>query len=548
MSEMMAAESSQNAQVAQVAQSAQSAQSDRQPQPGFAPHPAPVNRLLTWRNGDDRIDYEATAGHLDVREDDGRPIASLFVVSYVATRVSEGNNGENGGDGAVAAGSADAGAEGGARVAPAGPERPVTFLFNGGPGSSSVWLNTGGFGPRKAPSTAPMPAGAAPYPIEDNPATLLRYSDLVFIDAPGTGWSVTAPGVPASRVWDMDGDADVFCRAVVDWIAANGRWNAPKYLFGESYATTRVAVMANMIQNRCIDLNGVIMLSNLLDWASEQPGADIGYINLIPSYAAAAAYHRALAAGADPTAANRAVDGDLLRRAEDFALGEYAAALIQGDRLGADRERKVAGRLGELVGVPADELIRRHLRLDMEDFRALLRRDEGLIVGRFDARYVASNDYVVGSGGADPATNDAATAGVNSAEVCAFRAAISEIGFTWNIPYLVLNNMQVEPNWGWSHQAPALDGPMMCPNTALDLSAAMRRNPLLKVAVMGGKYDLACPYLSVRNDIAHLFLAPRLRANLSFGLYATGHMAYVDAAALNAMDADLARFYRDGRF
>lgn len=493
---------------------------------GFVAHPSAVSRGFIWTDGSSTIDYTATAGHLDIRENDGSPIASLFTVSYVAQKVS--------GDAAT--------------VATAGGERPVTFLFNGGPGSSSVWLNTGGFGPKKAPSMAPQPSGAAPYPIEDNPYTLLRWSDLVFIDAPETGWSTMAPGVPSSRAWGVDQDADVFSRAVIDWLGANNRWNAPKYLFGESYATTRVAVMANMIQNRCIDLNGVVMLSNLLDWAGDQAGADAGYINLIPSYTAAAAYHKALAAGKDAVEANATVTDDLLREAETFALGDYAAALIQGDRLPAEREREVAQRLAELIGVDEDLLLRRHLRLDMEDFRAALRGSEGKMIGRFDARFVADNDYVVGSGGADPATNDAATAGVNSAETCAFRAALHDIGYVWNRPYLVLNNMQVEPNWNWMHQAPAVDGPMMCPNTALDLSAAMRRNPLLKVAVMGGKYDLACPYLSARNDIAHLFLAPRLRANISYGLYATGHMAYVDAAALKAMDADLRAFYRNGKF
>ncbi|KAB5607083.1 peptidase S10 [Bifidobacterium jacchi] len=492
-------------------------------EPGFVAHPAPASHDFDWTDGASRIAYTATAGHLDIRENDGSPIASVFTVAYVARETS--------GD-----------------LTAAGETRPVTFLFNGGPGSSSVWLNTGGFGPIKPPSTAPLPCGAAPYPIEDNPATLLKYSDLVFIDAPGTGWSVMAPGVPDSRAWGVDEDADVFCRAVVDWIAANARWNAPKYLFGESYATTRVAVMANMIQNRCIDLNGVIMLSNLLDWASDQAGSDAGYIDLVPSYAAAAAYHRALADGADAAGAAAAVDGELLRRAEEFALGDYAAALMLGDRLPAEREHDVAVRLGEMIGIDAALLEQRHLRLDMEDFRAALRGSQGRMIGRFDARFVADNDYVVGSGGADPATNDAATAGVNSAETCAFRAALSAIGYAWNRPYLVLNNMQVEPNWNWMHRAPALDEPMKCPNTALDLSAAMRRNPLLKVAVMGGMFDLACPYLSARNDIAHLFLAPRLRANISYGLYATGHMAYVDAAALAAMDADLAAFYRDGRF
>lgn len=481
---------------------------------GFTPHPPEAGADMVWQGeGDARIAYRATAGHIDVTENDGSPIASMFTVSYVAREAN--------GDG----------------IAPAGDTRPVTFLFNGGPGSSSVWLNTGGFGPRKAPSLAPEPTGMAPYDIADNPATLLKYSDLVFLDAPGTGLSTFAPGVGPERAWGVDQDADVFVRAVTAWLDASGRWNAPKYLFGESYGTTRVAAMANVIQNRCIDLNGVVLLSTLLDWSSELPGADKGSIFRLPSYAAAACYH-----------AGRTPEKAFLKEVEDFAQVEYASALFAGDELDAAREREIAERMAGYIGVDADELVRRHLRLDMEDFRALLRGGEGKIIGRFDARFAADNDYVVGSGGADPATNDAATAGVNSAEAAAFRLALREIGYHADRPYLVLNNMAVEPNWQWTHRAPAVDEPMSCPNVALDLSAAMRRNPELKVALMGGAYDLACPYLSARNDMAHLFLSPRLKANVSYGLYLTGHMAYVDAAALARMDEDLRDFYRLGHF
>lgn len=489
---------------------------NEQHMPAFAPHSEAVSAELAWHDEHgESMGYVATAGHVDVAGNDGSPLTSMFSVSYVATEVS------------------------GEGLAPAGPERPVTFLFNGGPGSSSVWLNTGGFGPRKAPSLAPAPTGPAPYAIADNPATLLKYSDLVFLDAPATGWSLMAEGVAPSRVWGVDEDADVFSRAVVAWLASSGRWNAPKYLFGESYGTTRAAVMARMIQNRCIDLNGVVLLSTMLDWTGDLEGSDKATIFRLPSYAAAARYHQGRA---------DEVTRAFLREVEDFAQGELASAMFAGDGLGEAREHAVAKRMSDYIGVDADELVRRHLHLGMEDFRALLKGGEGKMIGRFDARFVADDDYVVGSGGADPATNDAATAGVNSAEVCAFRMAMDEIGYRWDRPYLVLNNMAVEPNWNWTHQAPAVDESMSCPNVALDLSSAMRRNPNLKVALMGGIYDLACPYFSARNDMAHLFLAERLKNNVSYGLYPTGHMAYVDAVALGQMDDDLRALYAEGRF
>ncbi len=495
--------------------------------PGFAPLARTASRLFDWSGAQGQtMTYTATAGYIPVVDDEGNPLASLFAVSYVAASAA--------GDG----------------IARPGVERPVTFLFNGGPGSSSVWINTGGFGPVKAPSTAPEPIGTPPYSIEDNPCTLLKYSDLVFIDAPGTGWSPLLPDVPGSRVWGIDQDADVFCRAVTAWLSQTGRWNSPKYLFGESYATTRSVVVARMLQNRCVDVSGVVLLSTLLDWMNDLPGSDAGMVALIPSYAATARYHAARRDGADAAEASaQACDAAYLTQVEEFAIGTYAPALFAGDRLPKQKERAVAGELARICGIDADVFVRSHLRIGMERFRTLLLGGEGKKIGRFDSRYTGDDDYVIGDASADPATDDAATAGVNSAEYAGFRMAMREIGF--DVPsrqYLPLNNMAVEPAWDWSHTEPAVEGRVVCANAAVDLSAAMRRNPGLKLAVLGGAFDLACPYLGARNDIARLYLSERLRANVSYGLYGTGHMAYADAAALEAMDADMCAFYTKGSF
>lgn len=466
--------------------------------------------VLTTPAGD--LPYRADAGHLLVRDGAGQPLATLFYVAYTATATATGDA--------------------------ASPDRPVTYLFNGGPGSASLWLNVGGFGPRRPAQSTPHATPPAPYTIEANTRSLLPTSDLVFIDAPGTGHSRILDGVDPARVWGVDADADVFARAILRHLAVTGRWNSPRYLFGESYGTTRAAVVAHRLQNMGLDLNGVVLLSTLLDWTANLPGADQGFVNLLPTFAATARYHgRAGHAELDDAAFDAA--------AIDFAQGQYAAALQRGDGLDPAEEVRVAEAMAALVGLDAGYLASRHLRVGLEEFRARLLADEGRLIGRFDTRFVAEHAYVVGGGAMDPATDDAATAGVTSALVTTFADHLArDIGYVSPTAYVPLNNMVVEPAWDWRHRAPAIDEPMPLPNVALDLSAAMRRNPHLRVLVLGGRYDLATPYLGARHDLAHLFLGERLRANVTVRAYDSGHMAFVDDAALAAMTADVSAFLR----
>ncbi|HEY0189394.1 MAG TPA: hypothetical protein VGC67_18065 [Cellulomonas sp.] len=464
---------------------------------------------LVLRTPDGDLPYRAEAGHLLVRDGAGEPLATVFFVAYTATGPDR-----------------------------PGSDRPLTYLFNGGPGSASLWLNVGGFGPRRPAQRTPHATPPAPYAIEPNTQSLLPVSDLVFLDAPGTGHSRILDGVDPARVWGVDADGDVFARAILRHLARTGRWNSPRYLFGESYGTTRAAVVAHRLQNLGLDLNGIVLLSTLLDWTANQPGADQGFVNLLPTYAATARYHgRAARTELDDAAFDAA--------AIDFAQGRYAAALQRGDGLDAAEEAAVAAELSALVGLDAGYLASRHLRVGLEEFRARLLADEGRLIGRFDTRFVAEHAYVVGGGAMDPATDDAATAGVTSALVTAFADHLGrEIGYASPTAYVPLNNMVVEPAWDWRHRAPAIDEPMPLPNVALDLSAAMRRNPHLRVLVLGGRYDLATPYLGARYDLAHLFLGERLRANVTLRSYDSGHMAFVDDAALAAMTADVGAFLR----
>ena len=446
--------------------------------------------------------YQAQAGTLPVQRDDGSPLADVFYLAYRAGQRS--------------------------------PARPVTFAFNGGPGSASLWLNIGGFGPKRAPTLTPRATPPAPYESGDNPHTLLGVTDLVFIDAPGTGFSRLAQDTRPDEVWGVDQDVDVFARFIMGYLTATGSWLAPRYLFGESYGTSRAAALVHRLQNLGLDFNGVIMLSALLNWATVQPGIDQGYINLLPSYAAAAWYHGRARSAGQPLA-------EFLDAAKEFAQGDYAHALQLGDRLPAGTEQAVADRLAGYTGLDAAVLRRKRLRVEMEDFRRELLGADGKQIGRFDSRFTG---FMIGS--PDPAADDAATAGVNSAHLSSFHHHLAaDLGYHSDLHYRPLYNMTIETAWDWRHKAPGIEEPLQVPNVSLDLAAAMRRNQALRVYLMGGVYDLATPFCGAEFDISHLYLGDRLRGNIRFSWYESGHMTFADEKVIALMASDLAGFYAD---
>jgi carboxypeptidase C (cathepsin A) len=456
---------------------------------------------------------------------------------------SFGNAGSSGNTGSFG----NAGSFGGTEPASDAVPRPVTFAFNGGPGSASLWLNIGGFGPRRAPTKTPGHTPPAPYEFGDNPYTLLPATDLVFLDAPGTGFSRISPDARPEEAWGVDQDVDIFARAITRYLTITESWQAPRYLFGESYGTARAAALVHQLQNQGLDFNGVILLSAILNFATTQPGLDQGYINLLPSYAAAAHYHgKAPGGGRQPS-----LDA-FLADARRFAAGRYAQALQLGDTLPPDKVAEVATLLSQYTGLDPALLRKCRLRVEMEDFRRLLLADEGRVIGRFDARFTAESSYAagtgsLGSGAHDPATNDAATAGVNSAHLAGFHHHLArDLGYHSGLHYRPLHNVAIEGAWNWRHKAPGIDAPLAVPNVSLDLAAAMRRNPTLQVRVMGGYYDLATPFAGAEFDVSHLHLGPGLRTNVSFRWYRSGHMTFVDEEAIAEMSKDLHEFYASG--
>ncbi|HVW69330.1 MAG TPA: hypothetical protein VHB68_10170 [Steroidobacteraceae bacterium] len=451
------------------------------------------------------IAYKATAGTLTLRNDDGEPAASMFYVAYTVEQPK----------GAA--------------------QRPVTFFFNGGPGSASLWLNIGGFGPLRAPTATPHATPPAPYVFEPNEGTLLDKSDLVFLDAIGTGYSRTLGKAKYDQFWSVDGDVDSFSRAIIRYLEINKRWNSPKFLFGESYGTTRAAAVAYKLHIQDIDFNGIILQSSLLNFARLQPGTDEIYIDSLPTYAAAAFAHgRAVGASTDEDA--------FLNEVRTFARGPYAAALAKGDRVSAEEEDAVAQQTSRYLGVSVEYLKRVHLRVEMESFRKELLRDKGLIIGRFDARFSGPDPGTTGQ--YDPATDDPATGGVNGAYLAAFRNQIAvDLGYTTSLSYRALYNAVIEPHWDMHHKAPGIDEPLTTPDTALDLAAVMGANPRLLVLSLNGIYDLSTPFFGTEFDLSHMLLPPELRKNISIEYYQSGHQTYADRDALRHMKADLDRFY-----
>lgn len=461
-----------------------------------------VTRHSTVINGA-KIAYTATAGTLTIQSHDGDPNASMFYVAYVADR-------------------------------PAGaPPRPVTFLFNGGPGSASHWLNIGGIGPVQAVVHAPKATGPAPYVLQNSPGSILDKSDLVFVDAVGTGYSRPIGDTPAKTFWGTEQDMDSFARFITRYVTVNERWGSPKYLFGESYGTTRAAGLVYRLQNQGMQFNGVVLLSLVVNGDG---GQDNDYAVLVPTYAATAWYHNRLQ--------NRPADlKAYMAEVREFARGPYTLALGRGHALPLDEKRKVAEQLSAYVGLPVDYLMSRNLRVDLESYRRELLRADAKITGRFDARFTAPHAYGAMSGSFDPATDDPATAGVSSAYLSTYRDYLSR-DLKWRSPmnFRSLNNMEVSSAWDNHHRAPG-NKMLDSPNVALDLAAAMRSNPQLQVLAMSGYYDMSTPFFSGEYGIDHMLLEPSLIGNVDYKIYETGHMAFNDKLALEKMKRDLDAFY-----
>jgi carboxypeptidase C (cathepsin A) len=419
-----------------------------------------------------------------------------------------------------------------------GAPRPVTFLYNGGPGSSTVWLHMGAFGPRRVVTSDDTHTPAAPYSVVNNEYSLLDVTDLVFVDAPGTGFSRLSGKDREKAFYGVDQDAEAFADFISQFLAKYGRWNSPKYLFGESYGTTRSAVLANLLEtDRNVDFNGVILLSQILNFSLDSdvpeinPGIDVAYQLNLPTYAASAWYHHKLP-DQHPDLQS------LLTEVEHFAMNDYALALGAGSSLPADQRHAIAAKLHEYTGLPVAYIEKADLRINGGEFSKNLQDDSNLTTGRLDTRFSGPSFDPLSK----EAEYDPQSAAISSAYVSAFNDYVrKDLKFGENREYKP--EIEVFKWWSFVHQAPGLPFPSPgATNVMLDLAIAMKYNPTLKVLLNAGYFDLATPFYQGVYEMQHLPIPPELQKNIEFKFYESGHMVYAHEASLKAIHDNVAAF------
>ncbi len=449
-----------------------------------------------------RVDYEAIAGETYLRDDEGEPTAAIFSIAYLA-----------GSDGAP-------------------EDRPVTFVWNGGPGSSSVWLHMGAFGPRRVitPSDG-SDVGAPPYRVVDNAHSLLDVTDLVFVDPVGTGYSRALGKTDASDFHGLKEDAESVAEFMRIWITENGRWNSPKFIAGESYGGTRAAQIVETLQGgwNGVGLNGVILVSPALDFQTLRfsRGNDLAPVAFFPSFAAAAWYHDKVERddwGGD--------FGTFVDEARAFAMDRYMPALLRGTSLSQQAQRRMAEAMSDFVGLSADYLIDQDLRMDTSFFKELLRSDD-LSIGRFDARYTGTDDFTIGS----YHDNDPSGYGMDVAYTAAVNDHLTRtLGVDFDRKYKILSG---EPgaNWKWSYGR----GSTTFPNPTPHLAKGLRENADMRVLLASGYYDLATPFfaseLSLYRNGVDL-------ERVDFSYYEAGHMMYLTEAGAEKLSENIRNFIR----
>jgi carboxypeptidase C (cathepsin A) len=414
-------------------------------------------------------------------------------------------------------------------------DRPITFFYNGGPGASTVWLHMGSLGPKHVVTEGDQHLPAAPYKIVNNAYSLLDTSDLVFIDMPGTGFGRLTGKDAEKAFWGVDEDAHAFARFIQRFITKYNRWNSPKYLFGESYGTTRSAVLANILQNRMsIDLNGVILLSQIfnfttdIDGPSGNPGVDLPYVLALPTYAATAWYHKKLPQ--QPTALE-----PFLKEVEDFAMGPYSHALALGTDLSPEEKQQVAEKLHQYTGLPAAYLLKANLRVSGGEFSKTLQGDQELTTGRLDTRFSGPDLDAL----SQYAEYDPQSSAISSAYVSLFNDYVRrELHYGEGQTYLA-EALFGGTRWNLSHNrnSTAL-------NVANDLAEALKTNPRLKIMVNGGYYDLATPFFAAQYEEKHLPIPQSLAKNIEYDWYESGHMVYVRDESLKQLHDRVAAFIK----
>lgn len=443
------------------------------------------------------LNYTATAGRLPIKRPDGKIEAEMFFVAYTL-------------DGQ------DAG------------KRPLTFAFNGGPGSASVWLHMGALGPKRVVMQLNGFMPAAPYRVEDNPDSLLDRSDIVMVDAMVTGYSRAANAELAKKFLGVKGDVLAFGEFIRLYLSRYERWSSPLFLLGESYGTTRAAGIAGYLADHGIAFNGVTLLSMAVDFQTLEwnKSNDLPYFLLVPTFNMIAGYHHKLPA--DLTQDMAKTRDEVVR----WSMNDYASALAKGDTLSPEEHRKIVEQLSRYIGLRPEVIEAHNLRIDVPTFAHELLLDQKLIAGRLDGRFSSPNPDE------DRSFYDPAGAAILPPYTSAFNNYLrTELGYKSDMPYRVF--AYDDPGfqkWEWGE---AVQG---FPSTAGGLRSAMIKNPYMKILVMEGYYDLATPFAAANWTMDHLNLDSKYRQSISYATYNSGHMVYIDRAEHDKMKKDLVEF------
>ena len=473
-----------------------------QPAAKEADKPVPPPTISVTRHsgtfGGQRMRYVATAGETYLKAEDGTPKASIFSIAYVKE--------------------------------PRDPSRPITFLFNGGPGSGSLWLHMGAFGPKRVaiPSDA-RDDGAPPFPIVDNPDSLLDVTDIVFIDPVGTGFSHALGKAEAKEYWGVTADAKSVAEFIRIWLGANGRWNSPKFLGGESYGTTRAAAVVNQLEGAFNDvsLNGILLISTILDFGAQAnvPGNEMPYVLFLPSMAAAAHHHGKAPADAGTLEA-------FVQQAREFAIGDYASALLKGQALPAAERASIRQRLARFTGLSERFLEDADLRVSDGRFYKELLRDRGLTIGRLDARYTG-RDY--DKAGEEP-DNDPSFYGIDAGYTAALNQWVrGGLGYRTDRQYVTIGGVG---DWDWNIGKGDLT---YYRNVAPYIGKAMRENDDLRIFVGQGYFDFATPFFGAEYSLSRTGI-PQDRVEYRY--YGSGHMMYVRDEDRVQLSRDIRDFIR----
>ena len=467
--------------------------------PALSIDPQIRTRDMTGTFGGQRVSFRTTVQENVLSSDDGKPEAVIVTTSYVKQ--------------------------------PRDTTRQVFFLFNGGPGSGSVWLQMGAFGPKRVgiPADA-RDDGAPPYPLLDNPDSLIDVADLVFIDPPGTGFSYLTPGTDPKKYYGLSADARAVAKVIRLWLNENGRWNSPKFLGGESYGTTRTATVVNELEGATfndVGLNGLVLISTILDFAGREPtpGNEMAYVTALPNMTTAAWFHGKVEAPSVAAAAEQA---------RQFAIGPYATALLKGLDLPADERAAVRAELSRLTGLSETYLENADLRVTDQRFYKELLRDRGLTIGRLDSRYTGKDYDAAG----ETPDNDPSFYGIDAGYTAAINSWLREtMGFETTREYQSIGR---EPgrNWEWSFDGQGRGAYL---NVAPYIGQAMRENSGLRTFVGQGYYDFATPFFGAEYSLNRTGI-PQDR--IEFHYYDAGHMMYIRDEDRAKLSADIRAFIR----